>query len=101
MKNSIDMTKGPIAGPLIRFILPLIGSSIFQQLYNTVDFLFVGNFMDKTAAAAVGASFGPGGEEGGEGEEGNVSEEEDIPDGLPAGKGPHPRGGIVKKSFKK
>ena len=55
-KNSIDMTKGPIAGPLIRFILPLIGSSIFQQLYNTVDFLYVGNFMNKTAAAAVGAS---------------------------------------------
>ncbi len=50
------MTKGPILGPLVRFILPLIGGSIFQQLYNTVDFLFVGNFLDKTAAAAVGAS---------------------------------------------
>ena len=43
-------------GPLFRFILPLIGSSIFQMLYNTVDFLFVGNFLDRTAAAAVGAS---------------------------------------------
>ena len=52
----IDMTKGPILGPLVRFILPMIGGSIFQQLYNTVDFLFVGNFLDKTAAAAVGAS---------------------------------------------
>ncbi len=50
------MTKGPLVGPLVRFILPLIGGSIFQQLYNTVDFLFVGNFLDKTAAAAVGAS---------------------------------------------
>ncbi len=58
MKNTrtIDMTRGPLVGPLIRFILPLIGGSIFQQLYNTVDFLFVGNFLDKTAAAAVGAS---------------------------------------------
>ena len=56
MSKSIDMTRGPIVGPLIRFILPLVGSSIFQQLYNTVDFLFVGNFLDKTAAAAVGAS---------------------------------------------
>ena len=54
--QAIDMTRGPLAGPLVRFILPLIGSSIFQQLYNTVDFLFVGNFLDKTAAAAVGAS---------------------------------------------
>ena len=58
MKKSrtIDMTKGPIFGPLVRFMLPLIGGSIFQQLYNTVDFIFVGNCLDQTAAAAVGAS---------------------------------------------
>ena len=58
MKRSrtIDMTKGPIFGPLVRFMLPLIGGSIFQQLYNTVDFIFVGNCLDQTAAAAVGAS---------------------------------------------
>ena len=48
-KHTIDMTKGPILGPLVRFILPMIGGSIFQQLYNTVDFLFVGNYLDKTA----------------------------------------------------
>ena len=54
--RTIDMTKGPILGPLVMFILPLIGGSLFQQLYNTVDFLYVGNFLDKTAAAAVGAS---------------------------------------------
>ncbi len=54
--RTIDMTKGPIFGPLARFILPLIGGSIFQQLYNTVDFIFVGNCLDQTAAAAVGAS---------------------------------------------
>ena len=57
MKNKdIDMTTGPIVGPLVSFIVPLICSSIFQQLYNTVDFLFVGNFLNRTAAAAVGAS---------------------------------------------
>ena len=50
------MTSGSIFLPLIRFILPLIGASLFQQLYNTVDFLFVGNFLTKTSAAAVGAS---------------------------------------------
>ena len=55
-KKGIDMTRGPLLRGLIAFILPMIGSSIFQQLYNTVDFLFVGNFLDKTAAAAVGAS---------------------------------------------
>lgn len=55
-KEAINMTSGSIFLPLIRFILPLIGSSLFQQLYNTVDFLFVGNFLTKTSAAAVGAS---------------------------------------------
>ena len=55
-KKTINMTEGPIVKPLILFILPLIGSSIFQQLYNTVDFLFVGNLLNKTSAAAVGAS---------------------------------------------
>lgn len=42
--------------PLVLFTLPLIGSSIFQQLYNTADYFFVGNFLGTTAAAAVGAS---------------------------------------------
>lgn len=51
-----DMTSGPITGPLMLFILPLIGSGIFQQLYNTVDFIFIGNLLSKTSAAAVGAS---------------------------------------------
>ncbi len=55
-RRAIDMTSGPIVGPLFRFIWPIIFSSLFQQLYNTVDFLYVGNFLDKTAAAAVGAS---------------------------------------------
>ena len=55
-RKNIDMTQGPIVSPLIRFILPLIGGSIFQMLYNTVDFLFVGNFLGRTSAAAVGAS---------------------------------------------
>lgn len=41
---------------LILFALPLLGSSLVQQLYNTADLLFVGNFAGKTAAAAVGSS---------------------------------------------
>ncbi|MGN0204449.1 MAG: MATE family efflux transporter, partial [Coprococcus sp.] len=54
--RSVSMTEGHIGRTMIAFILPLIGSSIFQQLYNTADFFFVGNFLGKTAAAAVGAS---------------------------------------------
>ncbi len=55
-KRHLDMTEGNMGKTLIFFMLPLIGSSIFQQLYNTADFLFVGNILGKTAAAAVGAS---------------------------------------------
>ena len=54
--RTIDMTSGPITGPLILYILPLIGSGVFQQLYSTVDFIFIGHILNKTAAAAVGAS---------------------------------------------
>lgn len=42
-KKELIMTEGGIIKPLILFILPLIGSSIFQQLYNTADYYFVGN----------------------------------------------------------
>ena len=55
-RQGISMTEGRIVKTLILFILPLIGSSIFQQLYNTADFFFVGNWLGKTSAAAVGAS---------------------------------------------
>ena len=52
----MDLTQGVIWKQLILFALPLLGSSFIQQLYNTVDLLFVGNFVGKEASAAVGAS---------------------------------------------
>lgn len=51
-----DMTEGKILPQLLLFALPLLGSSLVQQLYNTADLLFVGNYVGKTAAAAVGSS---------------------------------------------
>lgn len=38
------MTQGPIGRILLRFALPLFLGNLFQQLYNTVDSLVVGNF---------------------------------------------------------
>lgn len=58
MKNkikTIDMTKGSIGKNLLLFSIPLLISSIIQQMYNTVDLLFVGNFLGTNSAAAVGA----------------------------------------------
>ena len=52
-----DLTMGPIGRKLMLFALPLLGSSLIQQLYNTVDIFFVGNFVsDSNAMSAVGAS---------------------------------------------
>ncbi|MEA5038788.1 MAG: MATE family efflux transporter [Clostridiaceae bacterium] len=50
------MTEGPIARQIIAFALPLLLGNIFQQLYNTVDSMVVGNYIGKEALAAVGSS---------------------------------------------
>ncbi len=55
MKNN-SLTEGVIWKKLLFFALPLLGTSFIQQLYNTVDLIYVGNFLGKEAAAAVGAS---------------------------------------------
>ena len=54
--RSMDMTEGPIAKQLISFALPMLIGLIFQQLYNTVDTIVVGNFVSAQALAAVGTT---------------------------------------------
>ncbi len=56
MAKTLDLTQGPIARKLLLFALPLLGASLVQQLYTTVDILFVSNFLGAEASAAVGAS---------------------------------------------
>ena len=51
-----DLTSGSIWQKLLKFALPLLLGSLVQQLYNTVDLIFVGNFIGKSASAAIGAS---------------------------------------------
>ena len=48
------MTTGSIAKHLIMFAIPLFIGSFFQQLYNAVDSIIVGNYVGKEALAAVG-----------------------------------------------
>ena len=50
------MTEGSIPRLLIHFALPLLIGNIFQQLYNTVDSIVVGNYVNKQALAAVGCT---------------------------------------------
>lgn len=52
-----DMTKGNPAKLLWKFAIPMLISVIFQQLYNIADSIIAGNFINKEALAAVGASF--------------------------------------------
>ena len=56
MARTTDLTTGTIWKRLLFFAIPLLLSSLVQQLYNTVDLIFVGNMINKSASAAIGAS---------------------------------------------
>ena len=47
------LTEGNIYKKMLGFALPILAGYFFQQLYNTVDALIVGNFLDADALAAV------------------------------------------------
>lgn len=49
-----DMTTGSPARHILTFALPLLLGNLFQQLYNMVDSVVVGNYVGKNALAAVG-----------------------------------------------
>lgn len=49
-----DMTEGSIMRQLLLFSWPLLVGNLFQQLYNTVDSIIVGNYIGSDALAAVG-----------------------------------------------
>ena len=55
-KTSSIMTEGVIWKQLVYFAIPLLIGNLFQQLYNTVDSIVVGNFVSKQALAAVGST---------------------------------------------
>ncbi|MBR5868521.1 MAG: MATE family efflux transporter [Clostridia bacterium] len=55
-KKDTDMTHGVIWKQILAFAFPLMIGNLFQQLYNTVDSIVVGNFVGKEALAAVGST---------------------------------------------
>lgn len=54
-QSDVDLIHGPIFQSLMIFALPLLVSNIFQQLYNTVDTMVVGNYLGDVSLAAFGA----------------------------------------------
>ena len=53
--RNADLLHGPIFKNLFLFMLPILVSNLFQQLYNTVDTMIVGNVLGDSALAAIGS----------------------------------------------
>lgn len=56
--NRVDWLEGPIYKHILMIFFPIMLGTFFQQLYNTVDAIVVGNFVGKEALGAVGGSTG-------------------------------------------
>ncbi len=55
-KGQVSLTSGSVARGMLTFAIPIFFSNLFQQLYNAVDSVIVGNFIGDDALAAVGSS---------------------------------------------
>ena len=51
----VNMTSGNIPMLLLGFAAPMMVGNLFQQLYNMVDSIIVGNFVGAYALGAIGA----------------------------------------------
>lgn len=51
-----NMTEGKPLKLILAFSIPLLIGNIFQQFYNMVDSIIVGQFVGEEALAAVGAT---------------------------------------------
>ena len=51
----VDFLHGPIIKSVIIFAIPLLISSLFQQLYNMVDTMIIGHYLGDASLAAMGA----------------------------------------------
>lgn len=52
----VDLTKDNILKALLVFAIPIFIANVFQQLYNTMDTMIVGNFLGDASLAAIGAA---------------------------------------------
>lgn len=55
-ENTVNMTEGSPVRLLLAFSIPMLIGNIFQQLYNLVDSVIVGQFVGADALAAIGAT---------------------------------------------
>lgn len=57
-QNNRGIVEGVIWKQLLIYFFPILLGTFFQQLYNTVDAVVVGNYLGKEALAAVGGATG-------------------------------------------
>ena len=55
-RTDTDMTKGSPMSIILKFTLTLLAGNIAQQLYNIVDTIIVGRYVNPQALAAVGST---------------------------------------------
>ena len=51
--NEIDMINGKTLKKMIFFSIPIIFTSVFQLLFNTIDIIVVGRFSGSAALAGL------------------------------------------------
>lgn len=56
MEKEVDMLNGSLWSKIILFALPIVITSIVQQLFNTADTVIIGKFGESGALAAVGTN---------------------------------------------
>ena len=54
--QNIDATTGPLLKKIIIYTIPLILSTLIQQLFNAIDIVVLGKMADSTAVASVSAT---------------------------------------------
>ena len=54
--GTVLMTEGDYKKKIIFFAIPVFIGALFQQMYNTVDSLIVGNYLGPDALAAVSST---------------------------------------------
>ena len=54
--KNIDATEGRLFPKIIMYALPLILSTLIQQMFNAIDLVVLGNMADETALASVDAT---------------------------------------------
>ena len=55
-RTDTDMTKGSPMSIIFKFTMTLLLGNVAQQLYNIVDTIIVGRYVDPLALAAVGST---------------------------------------------